>query len=75
MAAGKRVPEWVKFMSGVIISSMTAGLTVMIFLYSVFETQASAEKREQHLNATQQTDRERLIRIEDKLDKIREELK
>lgn len=74
MARERVTPKWISWMAGVILSAVSAGAGVGVFVFQSFETQASADRREAHINEVQKTDRERLIRIEDKLDRVIEKL-
>ena len=75
MSRERVTPAWISWIAGVVLSSVTVGLVSMLFLFSHFETAANADKRETHIMDVQKTDRDRLIRIEDKLDRVIDALK
>lgn len=63
-------PEWLKWLSGIILSTMATGVTVTIFFYQNFETVSAAETRALHLKELRDLDSKRLERIEEKLDRL-----
>lgn len=58
-------PQWLTWISGVILSACSAGIGVMIYAYTTFQTVKAAERDVSVLDA-------RLNRIEDKLDRLLE---
>lgn len=63
-------PEWLKWLSGIILSTMATGIGVTVFFYQNFETVSAAENRAIHLKELRELDSKRLERIEEKLDRL-----
>lgn len=61
----QKVPTWLSWASGVILSAVSAGLGVMGYAYTNFQTVRAAERDQDALV-------KRLDRIEDKLDRALE---
>lgn len=59
------VPAWLSWSSGVILSAISAGLGVMGYAYTNFQTVRAAEREQDAIV-------KRLDRIEDKLDRVLE---
>jgi hypothetical protein len=70
MTREKNIPEWIKWVASVMLSAMSAGVGVTVFMYQNFETVAAAEQRENHLKEIRGIDSQRLERIEQKIDQI-----
>lgn len=62
------IPAWLKWVAGLMLSTIGAGAGVAVFTFQTFETVSAAERREQYSEQRRQEDLRRLERIEEKLD-------